>query len=94
MDEKYWKDPENFRYQRFLSADWTKFVKNDHMIAFGYGRRSCPGESMAILEILLFAVTLIQKYHVTSDGNLQITPTMNGASRIAHPQLKLKLTPR
>ena len=49
---------------------------------------------MAILEILIFAVTLIQKYHVTGDGNLEIIPTMHGASRTAHPQLRLNFKRR
>ena len=46
---------------------------------------------MAILEILIFAVTLIQRYHVTGDGNLEIIPTMHGAGRTAHPQVETQL---
>ena len=49
---------------------------------------------MAILEILIFAATLIQKYHVTGDGNSMIVPTINGIARVAHPQLKIKFKPR
>lgn len=37
MDPKYWNEPKKFKYDRFLSGDRSKFVKNDHLIPFGYG---------------------------------------------------------
>jgi len=35
MDPKIWKDPENFRPERFLDQD--NKIKNDKVIAFGLG---------------------------------------------------------
>ena len=38
MNPKYWEQPEHFKYDRFLSDDRGKFIKNDHVITFGYGK--------------------------------------------------------
>lgn len=49
---------------------------------------------MAILEIIIFAVTLIREHHVSGEDDLKIVPKINGVARIAHSQLKLKFVPR
>jgi len=36
MDPQVWKDPENFRPERFLDED-NKIVGSDNVIAFGLG---------------------------------------------------------
>jgi len=37
MDIKYWKDPENFRPERFLD-DKQMITGSEHVIPFGIGR--------------------------------------------------------
>lgn len=39
-DEEYWKDPHNFRPQRFINKDGS-FRKDEHVIPFFTGKRSC-----------------------------------------------------
>jgi len=36
MDPKFWKDPENFRPERFLDAE-NKIINSQRVIAFGLG---------------------------------------------------------
>jgi len=36
MDPKFWKDPENFRPERFLDPD-NKIINSQRVIAFGLG---------------------------------------------------------
>ena len=64
-DPNVWEEPEKFRPERFLSADGTKFIQNNNLIPFGYGKRSCPGESMAKAEIFLYVTSIIQKYIIS-----------------------------
>ncbi|XP_072951687.1 cytochrome P450 81Q32-like [Typha angustifolia] len=51
-----WDDPDKFRPERFEKEKG----KEKHMIAFGYGRRKCPGEGLAIREVRIVLGTLLQ----------------------------------
>lgn len=53
-EEKLYPDPESFRPERWLEPGWptykvplTKFPNLQNFSAFGFGRRICPGLSMA-----------------------------------------------
>lgn len=95
MNPKYWNEPEKFKYDRFLSEDRTKCIKSDYLMPFGYGKRSCPGEAMAVLEIFLYTVSLVQKYKILpACSNSVIDPFINGLSRNVNRNLKLKFNPR
>ena len=43
FNKETWGDPENFRPERFLSADEKTVQKRDALIAFSVGRRQCLG---------------------------------------------------
>ena len=59
-DPKSFKDPHVFNPERWLSQE-RKYVKNERLIPFGIGKRSCMGELLARNELFLFTVNLIQK---------------------------------
>ncbi|GFO35367.1 cytochrome p450 ii f2-like protein ii [Plakobranchus ocellatus] len=61
-DENIWDDAMNFKPERFLKDG--KLFCPDHFVAFGMGRRSCPGESLAKMELFLFTVSLIQRFRI------------------------------
>ncbi|KAJ9577737.1 hypothetical protein L9F63_005730 [Diploptera punctata] len=63
-NEEHWGDPQNFRPERFLD-DEGNFVKDDWMISFGTGRRTCLGEVMARNLLFLFYTTLLQQFTFT-----------------------------
>lgn len=66
-DKKIWGDPENFRPERFLSADGKKYVKNENLMAFQIGRRQCVGETMARDTVFLFMTNIFQRFDVIFD---------------------------
>ncbi|XP_035711491.1 cytochrome P450 2C15 [Folsomia candida] len=61
-EKKYWGDPDNFRPERFLCEDGT-FRRDDHVIPFLVGKRSCPGESLAMNEFFLFLTGILQNFN-------------------------------
>jgi len=66
MNEKYYPNPFKFDPNRFLNSDGTlKRCKN--LMPFGYGKRSCPGQAVAELQMLLFTVHLLQRCEVVVD---------------------------
>jgi cytochrome P450 len=73
FDKKIWKDPENFRPERFINEQ-GQFEKNDALMAFSYGKRACLGETLARDELFLFFASLFQRFYVICETEVDITP--------------------
>ncbi len=58
--DQYWDEGSKFNPERFLVDGEVK--KNEKLIPFSIGKRVCPGESLARVEIFLFFAALIQNY--------------------------------
>ncbi|GBO29499.1 Cytochrome P450 2U1, partial [Araneus ventricosus] len=63
-DPRYWDEPDKFKPERFLSKDGKSVVKSSNFMAFSLGRRVCPGESMAYLEMFLYFTSMLQKFDI------------------------------
>ncbi|KAI2645397.1 Cytochrome P450 2K6 [Labeo rohita] len=79
-DENEWETPDSFNPGHFLNKQ-GQFVKKDAFLPFSAGRRSCPGESLAKMEIFLFFTTLLQYFCFTpppgvSKDDLDLTPVV------------------
>ncbi|KAL7388151.1 hypothetical protein ABVT39_008213 [Epinephelus coioides] len=64
FDESEWENPHSFYPAHFLDKD-GKFVKREAFMAFSAGRRVCPGESLARMELFILFVTLLQHFRFT-----------------------------
>ncbi|XP_053577327.1 cytochrome P450 2D15 [Bombina bombina] len=60
-DKKLWERPLQFYPEHFLNAE-GKFVKPEAFVPFSAGRRACPGEQLARMELFLFFTTLLQQF--------------------------------
>nr|CAD7195135.1 unnamed protein product [Timema douglasi] len=61
MDRKYWGDPDNFRPERFLESSGT-VRKDEALLPFGQGKRSCVGESLARVNLFITFTSLLQNF--------------------------------
>ncbi|KAK8744997.1 hypothetical protein OTU49_000395 [Cherax quadricarinatus] len=74
MDPGYWGDPETFRPERFINPDGS-FRKDERVIPFGKGRRSCLGESLARMTTFLLFSSLMQHFTFSLDPAIPVTNT-------------------
>jgi len=67
-DPEYWEKPYEFRPQRFITAT-GEFRKDERVIPFSVGKKSCPGEKLAMIQFFLFLTGLLQKFEFTLNPN-------------------------
>ncbi|XP_045211516.2 cytochrome P450 2D26-like [Mercenaria mercenaria] len=66
MDETYFPNPTKFIPERFIDKD-GKMVKNEALIPFSAGPRTCLGEPLARMELFLVFVNLLQRFTFTRE---------------------------
>ncbi|XP_040070115.1 cytochrome P450 2J4 [Ixodes scapularis] len=65
MDPNLWEAPGEFRPERFLTKDGSRLIpKPEWLIPFSAGKRMCPAENFANLEVFLYLARLLQKFTV------------------------------
>ncbi|KAK3768653.1 hypothetical protein RRG08_065947 [Elysia crispata] len=63
LSEDIYKDPKEFRPERFIDAQGN-LTQPEQFQPFGLGRRACPGEALAKMELYLFLSALIQRFEL------------------------------
>ncbi|KAG9440388.1 hypothetical protein H6P81_020553 [Aristolochia fimbriata] len=66
MDPKLWEDPASFKPERFNAAEDVKGGLK--WLAFGHGRRSCPGANLALRELAMVLGNLIHCFEWSAVG--------------------------
>ncbi|KAI1236394.1 hypothetical protein IHE44_0001686 [Lamprotornis superbus] len=94
-DSKEFPNPHEFNPEHFLHKNGT-FRKSDFFMPFSAGKRICPGEGLARMEIFLFIATILQNFtlkSVVKPQELNVTPILSGTSNVP-PAYELCAVPR
>ncbi|XP_076048604.1 cytochrome P450 2L1-like [Oratosquilla oratoria] len=66
FDPRYWKYPEKFYPEHFIDEKGKCMTKREGFLPFSIGRRVCPGETLARMELFLFTSAVLQKFTIKS----------------------------
>ncbi|KAI5054141.1 hypothetical protein GOP47_0030966, partial [Adiantum capillus-veneris] len=62
-DEDTWDEPLLFKPNRFLNSNLSVERKNFELLAFGAGRRGCPGSLLGLLNVQIQLASLLQGFN-------------------------------
>lgn len=98
-DPKTYSDPLAFKPERFIATDNKPAEQDPHTIAFGFGRRTCPGMHIADASIFLSVSNILATLDISKalDANgKEIEPVVDYSSGgISHPKpFQCKVVPR
>uniref|UniRef100_A0AC34PZZ9 Cytochrome P450 n=1 Tax=Panagrolaimus sp. JU765 TaxID=591449 RepID=A0AC34PZZ9_9BILA len=83
LDDDCFSNPKEFNPFRHLKNG--KFVKNDLITPFSVGKRSCLGEGLAKMELVLFIGNLFQKFKFLAENDGELPPIKFGKAMINAP---------
>ncbi|XP_075554544.1 cytochrome P450 2C20-like [Dermacentor variabilis] len=94
-DPTYWNEPRRFDPGRFLKEEGSILQeKPRHLMTFSVGRRSCPGNTFASMELFLLMTFVLQKYHIALEEPLQQDINDPGLTLHDLKHLKFRFLPR
>ncbi|OQE34915.1 hypothetical protein PENCOP_c015G06813 [Penicillium coprophilum] len=98
-DPTVYHDPMTFKPERFLTTPDRKVPERDpHMLVFGFGRRACPGRTLADANVFLTVSQVLTVFSISKpieNGVPQDIPLKFLPGVISHPApFKLSIRPR
>lgn len=93
FDQTKWKTQHSFDPQNFLNAQ-GKFEKPEAFIPFSLGKRSCPGESLARMELFLFFTSFLQSFSLSAPDETQTSLDFKFGMTLSPKPFKICFTPR
>ncbi|XP_044161293.1 cytochrome P450 2B11-like [Bufo gargarizans] len=94
-DPEQFPQPELFSPNRFLDGNGA-VKKHAALLPFSAGRRMCPGESLARMELFLFLTTLLQKFTLTTvvpTDDIDLSPEFSSTGHLPR-YYKMSAVPR
>ncbi|KAI6237534.1 (pine wood nematode) hypothetical protein [Aphelenchoides besseyi] len=93
IDPKIYPNPHEFNPERFIDEN-GQLKRADELLPFSLGKRSCPGESLAKMEIFLFIANLFNQYKFFPGSEKPTLRKAAGGGSISTQAFKCKLQRR
>ncbi|XP_030626547.1 cytochrome P450, family 2, subfamily V, polypeptide 1 isoform X2 [Chanos chanos] len=93
FDETQWQTPYTFNPLHFLNAQ-GEFIKPDAFLPFSAGKRICPGESLARMELFLFFTSLLQVFSICPPANTKASLEFKFGITLCPKPFKITAVPR
>lgn len=98
-DEKVYSEPMTFKPERFLVTPENPVPERDpHLLVFGFGRRACPGRTLADANVFLSVSQSLAVFNISKpvrNGEVQDVPLRFLPGVISHPApFELSIHPR
>ncbi|XP_042305987.1 cytochrome P450 2C42-like isoform X2 [Sceloporus undulatus] len=90
FDPLMWETPQEFNPAHFLDEK-GQFKKKDAFMPFSAGKRACPGEALARMELFLFFTTLLQNFHFQLVGEATDMDVFSFYNSYKNQNLKLPI---
>ncbi|XP_066532442.1 cytochrome P450 2J2-like isoform X2 [Hoplias malabaricus] len=87
-DKNEWEMPDAFNPEHFLNAD-GQFRRRDAFFAFSAGKRMCPGEYLARVELFLLFTILLQNFTFSPPADEE--PSLNSQVGFTQAPMPFKL---
>ncbi|VVB10491.1 unnamed protein product [Arabis nemorensis] len=88
-DPEFWRDPNEFKPERFLEQEEEKRDKALKFLAFGAGRRACPGSNLASILVETAVGVMVQCFDWDIEGgkkvNIEEASGLRFFLALAHP---------
>lgn len=93
-DPDLFPDPETFLPERFLDVSEENVTGTDRLYQFGVGKRMCPGEGLARVEIYIFFATLVLNFRFVVDDISKVSYEGQGVAISRPHPFKVTAIPR
>ena len=94
MKGSYWKDGDTFNPSRFLDGSMLS-PPDERLIPYLMGKRSCPGQNLANMQLFLYFTRILQLFHLQTEvgGVLPEDTFVPGITSSPRP-FKIRFSPR
>lgn len=77
-DPEFWQEPSKFDPLRFLKEDGSlAWDKAERVMPFSVGKRMCPGEIFASVEIYLYVTAILQNFRILPEAGIKVDVNIN-----------------